>query len=274
VLRDIRAELIKQRHRPACWLLLATAAVLVLTFAYLIPYAGYTGTSTGGPGSERGLAAMLPEAFVGGAVAGLPIFAGALALIFGVLVTGGEYGWETWKTVLIQHPSRLAVYGAKLAALAVGALVFVVTLFAVTAGASLVVAALEDQPASWPAPGEIALGVAAAWLITTMWAALGALLGIAFRGVALPIGLGLVWMLAVQNLLASLAAPLLDWVAELQKVLPGPNVGSLSAALGAPSETPGVDAIVGSGQAVGVVAAYLVTFGAAGAWLLHRRDIV
>ncbi|MGH3392519.1 MAG: hypothetical protein ACRDOO_26925, partial [Actinomadura sp.] len=91
---------------------------------------------------------------------------------------------------------------------------------------------------------------------------------------ALPIGLGLVWLLAVQNLLAGIAAPLLDWVAELQKVLPGPNAGALAAALGAATDTPGVSAIVGSGHATIVVVGYLLAFCVAGGLLLHRRDIV
>jgi hypothetical protein len=106
-----------------------------------------------------------------------------------------------------------------------------------------------------------------------MWAMLGAVLAVALRSVALPVGLGLVWMLAVQNLLAAIAAPLLDWVAQVQKGLPGPNAGSLAATLGAPGDTPGVASAVGGGQAALVVAAYLVAFAALGGLLLQRRDI-
>jgi hypothetical protein len=94
------------------------------------------------------------------------------------------------------------------------------------------------------------------------------------RGVALPVGLGLVWLLAVQNLLALIAAPLLDWVADAQKGLPGPNAGSLVAALGAGPETPGVEALVGGGQAAVVLSAYLLVFAAAGGAILRRRDIL
>jgi len=121
---------------------------------------------------------------------------------------------------------------------------------------------------------DLAAGIGAGWLIAAMWAVLGALLGIALRGVALPVGLGLVWLLAVQNLLALIAAPLLDWVARAQQGLPGPNAGSLVAALGAGTDTPGVDALVGGGQAAAVVAAYLLVFAALGGALLRRRDIL
>jgi hypothetical protein len=149
----------------------------------------------------------------------------------------------------------------------------VLTLFLATAGASALVSTLESQPLDWPSVADIAAGAGAGWLVATMWASLGMLLAVLLRSVALPIGLGLVWLLAVQNLLAAIAAPLLDWVAEAQKGLPGPNAGSLVAALGAAADTPGVNSLVGGGQATMVVAAYLVAFCAAGVWLLRRRDI-
>ncbi|HEX7744721.1 MAG TPA: ABC transporter permease [Micromonosporaceae bacterium] len=267
------AELIKTVRRPASWLLLAVAVVLSLTFTYLIPYAGYAG-GTDGPRADRGLAAMLPAELVGNSLAGLPVFMGAIVLIFGVLTVGSEYGWGTWKTVLTQGPSRLAVLGGKLLTLAVGALVFVLAVFAAGAIASAVIAAVEAQPANWPSAGDLLLGVAGGWLVAAMWATLGGLLAVLMRGVALPVGLGLVFMLAVQNLLASIAAPLLDWVAQAQKGMPGPNTGSLVAALGAPADTPGVEAVVGGGQAALVVAGYLVAFAALTAAYLRARDIL
>lgn len=273
MLTNVRAELTKQAYRPSSWLLLGIAALLTLTFAYVIPYAGYTGAVEGGPAAQRGLASMLPAEFVGSVLGGLPVFVGALSLIFGVLVAGSEYGFETWKSVLGQQPSRTTVYGAKLVTVAAGTLAGVLTLFTVTAVASLVVAGVEGQAVSWPSAGEIGVGAAAGWLVATMWGALGVLLGIGLRSVALPIGLGLVWLLAVQNLLAAIAAPMVPFIADLQKYLPGPNAGALAAALGASTGTPGVDAVVGAGHATIVVTVYLVAFCVLGGWLLRRRDI-
>lgn len=273
MLTDIRAELTKQARRPSSWLLLAAGTLLSLIFGYVIPYAGLTGAATGAPNADRGLAAMLPAQFVGNAIGGLPVFVGALALIFGVLVAGSEYGFETWKAVLTQQPSRLAVYGGKLVTVATGALIAVLTLLVAAAGASALVAVIEAQPVNWPAALDIAAAAAAGWLVTTMWGGLGILLGIGLRSVAMPIGLGLVWVLAVQNLLSGIAAPLLDWIAELQKFLPGPNAGTLAAVFGASTSTPGVAISTGTGQALLVVGAYLVAFCALGGWLLRRRDI-
>ena len=48
-----------------------------------------------------------------------------------------------------------------------------------------------------------------------------------FQGMALPIGLGVVWILSVANLIINVAAALLDFADELQKLLPGVNAGSL-----------------------------------------------
>jgi ABC-2 type transport system permease protein len=267
------AELIKIVKRPAAWLLLAVAVVLSLIFTYLAPYAAYA-DGDGGVLSDRGFAALRPERLVGNSIGGLPVFLGSIALILAVLVVGGEYGWGTWKTVLMQGPSRLAVYGGKLLALAAATLALVLTLFAVGAATSAVIAVAESQPVDWPSPGDLAIGIGAGWLIAAMWAALGVLLAVAYRAVALPIGLGLVWLLAVQNLLAVVAAPLLTWVADLQKALPGPNAGSLAASLGATGDTPGIAEVVGSGRAALVVAAYLVGFAVLAGALVRRRDVV
>jgi ABC-2 type transport system permease protein len=273
MLGNVHAELTKALRRPAVWLLFGIACLLDITFSYLIPYAGLSGATAGPPGADRGLPSMLPASFIGNAIGGMPIFVGSLALIFGVLIVGTEYASLTWKTVFAQGPSRTTVFAAKLAAIIAGAFILTAGLFAVSGGGSAVVAALKDQPMHWPAWTDVITGFGAGWLIVTMWAALGAFAAIALRGLALPIGLGLVWMLVVQNLLAGIAAPLIEWIAEMQKWLPGPNAGSLVAALGANPDTPGVGGLVGSGRATLVVAGYLVAFAVAGGWLLARRDL-
>ncbi|MFR9777995.1 ABC transporter permease [Micromonospora sp. MS34] len=269
---SLRAETIKLVRRPASSLLLAITLALALIFTYLFPYAGIAG-GTDGPNADRTLPMLLPDHLVGNSLGGLPVFLGSIVLILGVLTVGGEYAWATWKTVLTQGPSRLEVYAGKLLALTAAALTVVLAVFAVGAVASVLIAVAESQPVRWPGLGDLLTGIGAGWLIATMWAMLGAVLAVALRAVALPVGLGLVWMLAVQNLLAAIAAPLLDWVAQAQRGLPGPNAGSLAAALGAPGDTPGVAATVGGGQAALVVAAYLIAFAAVGAVLLRRRDI-
>lgn len=268
---DTHAESIVQLRRPANWLLLGVAAALTLTFGYLIPYAGLRAGS-GGPVSTP-LGQLLPAHFAGAAVSGLPVFVGALALIFGVLVAGSDYAWQTWKTLLVQRTSRGAVFAGKVGTIAAGALILVVTLMAVTAAASRVVAGIEGADAAWPPVREFLTDLGAGWLIAFMWAMLGVALAIALRAVALPVGIGLVWMLAVQNLITALAAPLLDWVDAAQQWLPGPAAGSLVATLGASRRTPGVAELSSQTQSVLVLVAYLTAFTCVAVALLARRDL-
>ncbi|MEV6491413.1 ABC transporter permease [Actinoplanes sp. NPDC051633] len=270
---DIRAEGRKLVRRPAIWTLLGVALALSLIFTYVVPYAGFAG-GTGGPTADRGLAAMLPDRLVGNSIGGLPVFLGALMVILGVLTVGSEYAWGTWKTVLTQDPSRLRVYGAKLVVAVLAALAGVLAVFLAGAAASAIIATAEGASVSWPGIGDMLRGLGGGWLVAAMWTVFGALLAIALRGVALPVGLGLVWLLAVQNLLTLIAAPLIGWVATMQKGLPGPNAGSLVAALGSGAETPGVEALVGGTQAAVVLAAYLLGFALVGGALLRRRDIL
>ncbi|MDI5982173.1 ABC transporter permease subunit [Amycolatopsis magusensis] len=273
LLRSTAAELTKLARRPANWLMLAVGTALGLTFTYLLPLAGAAGAA-GAPNSDRGLAATLPDQLVGNSIGGLPVFLGAIALVIGVLAVGTEYGWGTWKTVLTQGPSRLVVYGGKLVALAAAMLVLVLTIFATGALVSTAIALSEGSPMTWPAVGDLVTGVGAGWLIASTWAVLGALLAIGMRGVALPMGLGLVWLLVVQNLLLGVAAPLLPWVNDLQLGLPGSNAGSLVASLGASTRSPGVAELTSPLQATLVLAAYLLAFTTLGGWLLHRRDVL
>jgi ABC-type transport system involved in multi-copper enzyme maturation permease subunit len=269
---DTRAESIVQLRRPANWLLLATAATLTVAFAYVVPYTGYrSGAAAGSAGTD--LAPMLPVEFASTAIGGLPAFIGALALIFGVLVAGSDYAWGTWKTLLVQQPSRGAVFAGKVGTIAAGTLILVATLLAVSAAASLAVAGIEGTDITSPPVLEILRDLAAGWLIVFMWAMLGVALAVGMRGVALPVGMGLVWILAIQNLITALAAPVLDWVDAAQQWLPGPAAGSLVAALGAESDTPGVAQLSGPAQSALVLFAYLTVFTLSAAVWLKRRDL-
>ncbi len=280
---SLRAELLKLGKRPATWLIAAVWLLLNLGFGYVFPYLTYRGTPTG-PHAEQSvpaeqiLAEILPSGLAVTAIQGVPLFAGALALIFGVLVTGGEYGWLTVKTVLAQRPGRLALLGGKFAALAIALLAIMTVTFALNAVASALIASVESRPLNWPSGLELAQGFGAGLLIVGMWCALGALAGIALRGTPLGIGLGLVWMLVVENLIRSFAA-LLGPVDALQKLLPGTNSGALVAALAPPTSTgaegtPGITDVVSGQHALIVVAVYLVSAVIAACLLFRHRDVV
>lgn len=276
-----RAELLKLRKWPAMWILAAVLLVLSQVFGYVIPYVAYR--SGGGSGFAAGetpaqlLADILPGRLVPNTLGGFPLFAGAIALIIGALVAASEYGWGTLKTILAQRPRRRSLLAGKLLSMATAILALVLTVFAVNALWSWVIAATEGMPADWPSVLDLGRGIGAGWLILGMWSLLGALLGMLFRSTSLAVGLGLVWALAVENLVRGFAG-VLGFLDAFQRGLPGVNAGSLVAALGAatldqPGGTPGVTAVVSGPQAVVVLGAYVVVLTLVAVVALQRQDV-
>ncbi|MGY1729254.1 ABC transporter permease [Geodermatophilus sp. SYSU D01062] len=271
----VGAELLKLRRRPATWVLLGLWPALQLVFSLVIPYTSYRrGSSYEGSPPEALLADTLPDRLVGNALSGLPLFGGALLLTLGALLAGSEYGWGTLKTLLAQGPRRTTVLAGQVLALLTVLAGTVAFSLALTAGVSALIAGVESAPADWPGIGEVARGFGGGLLVAATWGALGMLLGTALRGTALAIGLGLVWVLAVESLVVNVAAPLLEVFDTVQRALPGVNAGSLVAALaGDPVRTPGVVAVVDGGQAAWVLGAFLAGAVALTALLLARRDL-
>jgi ABC-type transport system involved in multi-copper enzyme maturation permease subunit len=279
MLASYSAEVLKLRKRPAIWLVGVVWALLGLLFGYVFPYLAYR--SSTGPEAALGKAALtqaLPVDLVPTAIQGFPLFAGALAMLLGVLATGGEYGWHTMKMLMTQGPNRVSVILGKTLALVSLMLLIVLVSFGVDALCGTVIASVTHSPVDWPSAGAIVGGMAAGWLIVVMWCLAGAFLGIAFRGTALAAGIGLVWVLAVENLLRGFSS-IVAGLSTVTKFLPGTNAGSLAAALGSTSPsrdggTPGVTTAVGGVQAGIVVAVYLTLFVVLAVTLVRGRDIV
>jgi ABC-2 type transport system permease protein len=273
------AEVLKLRKRPAIWVLVGVVLLLTQVFGYILPYSSYaTGgenNQTQGVDPQQVLAGVLPGELVPSSLGGYPIFAGALALVLGALVAGSDYGWGTLQTALTQRPTRLALYGGKLLALAAVSLTVVLATFALNAVVASAIAAVESKPLDFPSAAALARGIGSGWLIIGMWSGFGALLGFAFRSVALPIGLGVVWVLGVENLISGVADSLLTALRPLRDLLPGVNAGSLVWSLGPGSgdAAPGVVDAVSGTRATVALAVYVAAFAAAGAYLLRRRDV-
>jgi ABC-2 type transport system permease protein len=283
MIQVLSAELLKLRKRPATWFIVGVWLAMNLAFGYLIHYLIYRfGSFTGADGaaaSERLLATVLPAGLVTNVLGSYSLFGGAMVLILGALMTGGEYGFGTLKTLLSQGPRRHEVLGGVLAALVVVVLTLGVASFVLSAGASGVIASIESAPGAFPPATELARGLASGWLILGMWGLLGALGGIAFRSTALAVGFGLVWALVIENLIRG-AAALVDGFDTVQRTLPGFNAGSLVAAFSATGQdggaagTPDVAAVVGGTQAAIVLACYTVSFVLVAVILLARRDVI
>jgi ABC-2 type transport system permease protein len=279
---SFKAEILKLGKRPATWVLLGVMLALTQLFGYLLPYSSWLTSDqnfqTQGLDPRAVLAGTLPGELVPTSLGGFPVFAGALALILGALAAGSEYGWGTMQTALTQRPTRLALFGGKLAALAASTLAIVGITFALNATVAGVIATVESRALDYPSAAELARGLGSGWLILGMWCGLGALLGFAFRGVALPVGLGVVWVLAVESLVSAVSDSLLTSLRPLRDLLPGVNAGSLVWSLapggGASGEAPpGVVDAVSGGRATLALVVYVAAFAAAGALLIRRRDV-
>lgn len=275
---SLRAESIRLGRWPTFWIVLGVWILLNVTFAYLFNYLAYTSGESGAmaDGLPRDvllgqlMPAAVPEVFT----QGMAMFGGALMLILGALAVGSGYGWGTWKTVFTQGPSRQAVVGGLLVGLLVVVIALVGVAFAVDLGVASLIAVSEGQPLVLPSLEQSVLGIGSGVAILSMWTLAGACVGAVARGPALAVGLGLVWVLVVENLLRGVAG-IFGPIEAVTDVLPGTAAGSLAGALrtvdGPP--TPGVLDILTRGESLALLTGYLLVFGGGTVWLMTRRDL-
>src|SRR5215475_11087547 len=234
LINSTRAELLRLRKWPAVWIIMGAWVALALTFGYVFNYISYrTGNdSFRGAGQSKAqlLADLLPHSIPDVLVRGLPMFGGALVMVLGALVAGSSFGWGAWKTTFTQGPSRLAVIGGSLVALGVFVLATLAATLGLFTGVSVLIAATESQAIVWPSIGSLGVAFGGGLLVLGMWALFGYALGVLARGPALSVGLGLVWVLVVENLLRGVA-DLLSAVDQATRVLPGTAGGSLVGAI-------------------------------------------
>lgn len=276
---SMRAERLRLTKWPAFWIVLGTWILLNLTFAYLFNYLAYrsgeqSAMSDGLP-KDQLLQQLLPAAVPGVFTQGMAMFGGALMLILGALAIGSGYGWGTWKTVLTQGPSRIVAIAATLVCLAVTVVGLVVVAFAVDLGVASLIATSESQQLVLPSVRHSLDGIVSGSLILGMWTLAGALIGAIARGPALAVGLGLVWVLVVENLLRGVAG-IFAPIEVVTDRLPGTAAGSLAGAMRSTDAppTPGVLDILTRAESVLVLAIYTAVFLLTTIWLIRRRDLV
>ena len=279
LLASTRAELLRLRKWPVLWVMLGVGIVLDILFGYVFDYVSYrTGNSSevneGVPPAAL-LDDLLPAGVPETTLQGMPMFGGALLLILGALTVGGGYGWGTWKTVFTQGVSRASAFGGTLTALASVVVAMVTATFLVNFGISALISAVESEPLVWPPLSVTGQSIGAGLLIYGMWASCGVLVGTLARSPALAVGLGLVWALAVENLLRGVAN-VLGGLQVVTDLLPGTAAGSLAGALGATTlgddGAPGVLTALDGGPAALLLGIYIVAFATAAGLLITRRD--
>ncbi len=274
-----QAEALRLRKWPALWVLLSAWMILNLLFLYVFNYITYrtgdpTGPAESGIPREAVLAGLLPAAVPAVFTQGMAMFGGAMMLILGALTIGSGYGWGTWKTVFTQGPSRASVSRGTLAMLSVVVVGLVLTVFVVDLSVASIIATMQSQAIALPTVADSVRSIGAAVLILGMWMLAGVLIGALARGPALAVGLGLVWVLVVENLLRGVAG-VLGPLRPLTDFMPGTAAGSLAGALRtvAGPPPPGVLTILSPTTAVLTLLGYLVVFALATGVLLHRRDM-
>nr|WP_063049462.1 ABC transporter permease subunit [Nocardia arthritidis] len=283
VIRDLvastKAEILRLRKWPAFWIVLGTWLLLNLTFAYLFNYLAYTSgessrMSNGLP-REALLRQMLPAAVPEVFTQGMAMFGGALMLILGALAVGSGYGWGTWKTVFTQGPARVQAVAAVAVSLAGVVVALVCTAFLVDLSVAALIAAFQSQSLELPELGRSLLGMLTGVVILGMWTLAGALIGAIARGPALAVGLGLVWVLVVENLLRGVAA-IFAPIEVITDHLPGTAAGSLAAAMRTVDgpATPGVSQVLSRTESMVVLVVYVVLFAACTIWLMRKRDLM
>ncbi|OBA57153.1 hypothetical protein A5780_23155 [Nocardia sp. 852002-20019_SCH5090214] len=273
-----RAEFARLRKWPAFWIVLGTWIALNLVFAYLFNYLAYTSGSSSrmsnGQPREVLLQLMLPAAVPEVFTQGMAMFGGALMLVLGALVVGSGYGWGSWKTVFTQGPSRRAVVGGTVVSLMSVVVGLVGAAFVVDTGVAAMIGAAEHRTPTLPTAAHTLLGLATGVVILGMWTLAGALIAAIARGPALAVGLGLVWVLVVENLLRGVAS-IFSPVRALTDHLPGTAAGSAAGAMRTVggTATPGVLDILSRPASFVVLAVYIAVFAYGTVALMVRRDM-
>jgi ABC-2 type transport system permease protein len=278
IVAAIRAEWFKVIRRPAMWVTVGLVLALSVGLEYVLVYA----VATHPPATAARLGStfttlrvdLYPAAVIKKTLTNVSGLYGIFPLIVGVLVQGSEYSWGTVKTAHLQLPGRLAITGGQLVSISLLTLVMAVALFAVDAAASYGISTIDGKSSAWPTIADLAKGAGAAWLIFDFLAMLGYGLATAFKQSALAIGLGLGYVLVIENLVFGLLDNLGDTFKQIHEWFPVANAGYLEEALGAlraeASAGPPVDAV----HAVAVLLVWLIGIVAIAAAIVQRRDII
>src|ERR1700674_5449667 len=273
MIATIKAEWRKNRFRPA----FLVSSGLIAGITVLIYGVSWYQALHPGTGDRRGIAsiaALYPDQIVNNVMgAGFPLGA-AIAIVLGALIAGSEYTWGTMKTSLTQGPGRLTTWFGRVVAFEAWMGILTVILFVVGAASSVVVASFQGHVITAPALVDIAKGLGTIWLVFAVNGAIGLALGTVIRSSAAALGVGLIYVLAVEviavRFIDSISNGAYKWISDL---LVNQNATALtqsftSAAFG-PSSAPTISAQ----QAVLVLFAYFGGLVIVAAALIRQRDV-
>lgn len=277
----LRAEWLKTTRRPAVWVLLAILLGVLAFFVYLPGWwffaHGPHGLLPAGTDVEQLIAEYYPRQMIPHFLSTMPSLMGAACLTLGVLSLGSDYAWGTLHTITSLPPGRVASLAGRLTVLAGVIMALNLFLWAGAAALAWTFAAIDGASLAGPPLQQLVAAIASTWLVCSMWCSFGVVLAAAFRQPAVPLAIGLLYLLVVEglvlNLLGSMGG---EEIRDLQRLLPGPNAGALVQAFGHAYLPPGVQVptpLVAAWQAVATVATYLLLFCSGTAYLMRRQDL-
>lgn len=269
---SIAAEFFKLRKRPATWFLAGAFVLVILLFNDLISYIAVHRMGADDPDLAGFRSQLLFQNFSSAALGVVASIGGPIVLILGALISGSEYGWTTFKTALTQGPSRTSILVGKIVSLATLTAVFTLLGWIGAAAGSLAVTAIDGGVVAMPTLGGIVGGLAGGWLIATVWGGAGLALGLIFRSTAVPIGFGLIWGLAAENIIGGLGGTV-DLFKTAQHYLIGPNAATLANAVGISRFTGDVGVHLSTTHALAVLLSYLAALLLIGTQLFRTRDL-
>lgn len=276
-----RAEWLKTTRRPALWILLAILLGVLVFFVYLPGWwffaHGPQGLLPAGTDVQQLKAEYYPRLIIPHFLSTMPGLIGAACLALGVLSLGSDHAWGAFHTITSLPPGRLTSLAGRFTVLAAVILALNLFLWLVAGALASTFAVIDGASLGGPPLQQLVAAVATSWLTCSMWCAFGVVLAAAFRQSAVPLAVGLLYMLVIEGLVLNLLGTMGgEGVRDLEKLLPGPNAGALVQAFGHGYVPAGVQvqtAVVGAWQAVAAVAAYLLVFCSGTAYFVRRRDL-
>jgi ABC-2 type transport system permease protein len=271
MIATIEGEWRKNRFRPA---FLVSSGIIAAIVVLVYGVNWYQALHPAAGDRQVSLLTLYPDQFVNQVMgAGFPLGA-AMAIVLGALIAGSEYSWGTMKTTLTQGPGRLTTWFGRVVVFAAWMAILTLILLAMGAAASVVVASFEGHAIAWPAAIDIAKGIGAIWLVFVVNGAIGLALGVLIRNSAAALGVGLIYVLAVEILavgfIDSLNGGAYRWVGNL---FVGQNATALLQSFTSPAFGRSLAPSIGAEQAVLVLAAYFAGLVIVAAALIRRRDV-
>jgi ABC-type transport system involved in multi-copper enzyme maturation permease subunit len=271
MIATIKAEWRKSRFRPA---FLVSSGVIAGITILIYSVNWYLALHPGSAERAANILTLYPDQFVNFVMGAAFPLGAAMAIVVGALFAGSEFGWSTTKTMFTQGPGRLTVWAGRVVVFAAWMFIITLVLFGIGAASSVVVASFQGHALTWPAAIDVVKGMGAIWLIFFVNGAIGMAIGTLLRQPAAALGIGLIYVLAVE-VVAVRFIDLINngaykWVTE-QFV--NQNATALAQSFTSPAFGRTVAPAITAEHAVLVLAAYGIGLVIVAAGLLRLRDV-